>query len=225
MKAKGFTLLELLVAISIFSLIGLGSYQMLHTVSESHDRVRSSVDSYTKVNFALSIIQRDFNQFIARPVRDEYGEPLSPIMFEHEDYLVEFTRMGWANPAGRARSNLQRVAYSLDYEEKELVRHFWRVLDRAEDSEPVSQVLLVGVTDFRVSGFAGDSSEDEFSLEDSGDAAPLAVEVAIETESLGEVERMFQLVDPYLPQQSSAESNADDPNQSPISTPEAENQE
>lgn len=199
MNVRGFTLLELLVAMSIFSVIGLGSYQMLQSVSDSHDRVRSSIDSYTRVNLALTIIQRDFNQFVPRQVRDEYGDPLLPIVFEGEDYLVEFTRTGWTNPVGRPRSNLQRVAYSLDFETEELSRHFWQVLDRAEDSKPVSQVLLAGVTDFRVSGFTGESElEGNFALDNTGESFPLAVEVVLATESLGDVERLFQLVDPYL---------------------------
>lgn len=198
MRSRGFTLLELLVAISIFSVLGLGSYQMLQSVRESHDRVRSSIDSYMRVSLALSIIQRDFNQFVPRRVRDGYGEPLPPMQFEDEDYLIEFTRGGWANPGGRPRSELQRVAYSIDYEEETLHRHFWLVLDRAEDSEPISQLLLKGVTDFRVTGYQGDDPEDHFSLDDPGDAVPLAVEVVIATDGLGEVQRLFQLTDPYF---------------------------
>jgi hypothetical protein len=74
------------------------------------------------------------------------------------------------------------------------------VLDRAEDSEPISQLLLEGVTDFRVTGFSGDESaiDREFILEDEEAAAPLAVEVVISTNALGESYRLFQMVEPYL---------------------------
>lgn len=197
----GFTLLELLVSISIFSVIGLGAYQMLQTVVQSHDRVRQSTEAFTRVNLALSIMQRDFNQFTPRPARDGYGEFLAPIIFEGDDFAVEFTRGGWANPAGRLRSRLQRVAYSIDYDEETLTRHFWTVLDRAEDSEPFSEVILSGISDFRVTGFSGDDAgigdDLDFDLDEVGEAAPLAVEVVITTEGLGDIERLFELVHPF----------------------------
>ena len=220
MRESGFTLLELLVAISIFSVLGLGGYQLLQSVSDSHDRVRTSIDSYIRVNQALTIMQRDFNQFVPRPIRDEYGEPLAPMSFDGQQYLVEFTRGGWSNPGGRARSELQRVAYSIDYEEEILQRHFWLVLDRAEDSEPRSQVLLESVTDFRVMGFVDDSPErDPVDLEDNAGVMPAGVEVVIATEALGEVRRIFQLVDSYRP---ALHGNSEKDGGSEVESPESE---
>ena len=203
-RSRGFTLLELLVATSVFSVIGLGAHQMLRTVIESHDRVRDSIETYTRLNLAYAVIQRDFNQFVPRRIRDEYGEPINPITFESDDYAVEFTRAGWTNPAGIQRSRLQRVAYSIDYDTKELKRHFWIVLDRAEDSEPKTQILLENVTDLRVTGFVGEeadeTTEELFSSESFGAAAPVAVEVTIGTEAFGDVVRLFQLVEPFVQQ-------------------------
>lgn len=199
-STQGFTLLELLVSISIFSILGLGAYQMLQTVIQSNERVREASEGATSLNLAFSILQRDFNQFVPRQVRDKYGDPVAPLVFENEDYAVEFTKGGWSNPAGRSRSRMQRVAYSIDYDEETLSRHFWEVLDRAEDSEPISQVLLEGVTDFRVTGFVDDSTsalESEFELEEEQQQAPIGVEVVIAVEGVGEVERLFQLVDPF----------------------------
>ena len=199
---------------SIFATLGLGAYKMLQTVADSHERVRSSADAFTGLNLAYSIIQRDFNQFAPRAVRDEYGEVLPTIDFENEDYIIEFTRRGWRNPAGRQRSRLQRVAYSLDFEEETLTRHFWKVLDRAEDSEPISQLLLEGVTDFRVTGFSGDESaiDREFILEDEEVSAPLAMEVVISTNGLGESYRLFQMVEPYLAESGGESRNVADNN-------------
>jgi len=199
LKNSGFTLLELLIAISIFTMLGLGGYQMLQTVSDSHERVRSSAKEITELNLAFSVIQRDFNQFTPRSIRDRYGETIPPIVFENDEYLVEFTRGGWSNPSGRKRSRLQRVAYSVDYEEETLTRHFWEMLDRAEDSEPISQLLLTGVTGFRLGGLSDEQSkekQDPFYEDESG--APLAVELVITTEALGENYRLFQMVDPYF---------------------------
>ena len=225
-KSQGFTLLELLVSMSIFATLGLGAYQMLQTVADSHERVRSSADAFTRLNLAYSIIQRDFNQFAPRVVRDEYGEVLPTIDFENEDYIIEFTRRGWRNPAGRQRSRLQRVAYSLDFEEETLTRHFWEVLDRAEDSEPVSQLLLEGVTDFRVTGFSGDESATniDFILEDQKVATPLAMEVVISTNALGESYRLFQMVEPYLASSDGETRDRNDTNSGNPANPDAQDE-
>ena len=195
--SRGFTLLELLISMAIFSMLSLGAYQLLQSVTRSHEQVEDIMTANTRLNLALSIMQRDFNQFVPRPVRDAYGEPLEPMAFDPDEYVIEFTRLGWRNPAGRQRSNLQRVAYSIDYDTEELHRHFWEVLDRAEDSEPVSQLLLTGVSDLVVTGYTQEDSAmgEEMSLEPEGSVMPRAVEVSITLSAGGEVTRLFELVD------------------------------
>ena len=133
--------LELLVAISIFSVIGLGSYQLLQSVSESHARVRVSIDGYIRMSQALTIMQRDFNQFVYRQVRDEYGETISSMVLDGQEFLIEFTRGGWSNPGGRSRSELQRVAYSIDYQE-ELDPSFLVVLTELKTLSPGARSCL-----------------------------------------------------------------------------------
>ena len=199
---RGFTLLELLVAIAIFSVLGLGAYQMLQTVVAGNDRVRATSEAAIDLGLTLSILQRDFSQFVPRPVRDQYGEPVPPLMFDHEGYVVEFTRGGWSNPAGHRRSRLQRVAYRIDYDEGTLTRDYWKVLDRAGDSEPVSQLLLNGITDFRVTGVADDSvayPESGHELDQERRVATVGVAVAVAIQGVGEIERLFQLADAFNP--------------------------
>lgn len=193
MRARGFTLLEVLIAISIFALIGLGAYRLLTTVTSTHDRVRTAVDEFSELGRAMTFIERDLYQVTARPVRDEYGETLPAFMAGGGVYPLEFTRTGWNNPAGLPRSNLQRVAYDVD-DEGRLIRYFWRVLDRAEDSEPIDQVLINDIRDFRVRLFNAEG-EARDSWSDPGiPPLPTAVEVTLSTEAVGEVRRLFPLV-------------------------------
>ena len=53
-RNRGFTLLELLVSISIFSIIGLGANQMLRTVMDSNERVRAGPFSAVVVTMPRS---------------------------------------------------------------------------------------------------------------------------------------------------------------------------
>ncbi|MEX2490104.1 MAG: type II secretion system minor pseudopilin GspJ [Pseudomonadales bacterium] len=189
MSSRGFTLLEVLVAMAIFSIIGLGAQQMLQMVIKSHERTQERTQAFDRLTRGITRMQRDFLQAVPRPVRDEYGEALPPVMAGHTGpYLVEITRTGWNNPLGRNRSHLQRVAY--DMVDGEVRRHFWLVLDRAEDSQPITQTLFGGVDDLRINfiGREGDRTDvwPQLEMESS---LPEAVEIVIASRRYGELRR------------------------------------
>ena len=205
----GFTLIEVLIAIAIFAVISLGANQVLRTVMDANKRISGASSQYIELNLALALLGRDLNQFTARKVRDGEGESRLSLVLNEDNIAIEFTRRGWANPAGMPRSNLQRLAWTLDHQEGTLKRLFWKVLDRASDSEPVARVMLSGVTDLRIQPILPDEDDadalstfsdfDQSALQDDDDEEilPVAVEVHLTTEALGEVMRVFQLVDSY----------------------------
>jgi len=215
---QGFTLLEVLVAMSIFAFIGLGANQMLRTIIDTREITTASNKLMNSMVRAFSTMERDFSQIVPRPVRDEYGESLGPMLVGTGDYLVEMTRTGWNNPARRTRSNLQRVAYEID--DGVLLRHFWLVLDRAEDSEPITQEILEGVEDLRIilldeEGQGTDSwpeNEDQSGLsQGQAQNLPRAVEVILQTKALGEVRRVFILASMAIPVDRQGSVNGDNP--------------
>ena len=189
---KGFTLIELLVAISIFSIIGLASYQLLQTAIEGKNRITRSTENTLAIARAVDIMTSDFSQLVSRRIRDNYGEWLAPLIFEEGDYLVEFTRTGWINPSGKKRSTLQRVAYSFDYEEGTLTRLFWEVLDRAEESAPVEEIILRNVEECLIVPVLDDSVQVQ---SDSASYLPIAVEISIFIKSSPTVLRTVRLVE------------------------------
>jgi len=194
MRSKGFTLLEVLVAISIFAIIGLGANTMLRTVIDTQSRVKIDSEAFSDLSRALAMIERDLSHAVARGVRDEYGEPISALMIGEDLYALEFTRAGWNNPARHPRSELQRVAYQV--EEEILYRYFWLVLDRAEDSEPQKQLLLKDVQSFRVNAMdlEGDT-DDSWPPQDANTVFPPALEVSLDSASTGEIRRVYALTE------------------------------
>ncbi len=188
----GFTLLEVLVAISIFAVIGLGANKMLRTIIETHEITSARNESIVSLARVFTTFERDFTQIVPRGIRDEYGEVMEPLLVGTGRYPVELTRTGWNNPAHLKRSNLQRVAYELD--DKVLTRHFWLVVDRAQDSRPISQEILPDVEDFRITLLdlegKGKTNWPDF---DSDTALPQAVEVILETKQMGEIRRVYAL--------------------------------
>ena len=189
---RGFTLIELLVAISIFSIIGLASYQLLQTAIEGKNRITRSTENTLAIARAVDIMTSDFSQLVSRRIRDNYGEWLAPLIFEEGDYLVEFTRTGWINPSGKKRSTLQRVAYSFDYDEGTLTRFFWEVLDRAEESAPVEEIILRNVEECLIVPVLDDSVQVQ---SDSASYLPIAVEISIFIKSSPTVLRTVRLVE------------------------------
>ena len=142
-RQSGFTLLEVLIAIVITSLIGLGSWQLLNSAIRTHELTQSRIEEFSALQRAMLFIKRDLQQVAARAIRDEYGDYQPAVTTRNQFYAMEFTRSGWRNPLQDPRSDLQRVAYEI--EENTLRRHYWLVLDRAQDSQPISRDLLESV--------------------------------------------------------------------------------
>ena len=140
----GFTLVELLVAMAIFALFATMAYGGLSTVMQTRARTDAVSAQLTALQMAVMFIERDTGQIVPRPVRGQYGSEVPALFtFSGDEQVLEFTRTGYANPASRQRSHLQRVAWA--FADHKLYRLSWPVLDRAPDSEPVREVLLDGV--------------------------------------------------------------------------------
>ena len=70
----GFTLLEVLIAITITALIGVGASQLLSNIGEikSSTEVRSSSLRY--LQRMDTFLRKDLWQLAGRPIKDNYGE-------------------------------------------------------------------------------------------------------------------------------------------------------
>jgi general secretion pathway protein J len=200
-RAHGFTLLEMIVAVAIFAVIGVMAHQLLWNIVRSHDHVEDRAARLGDLQRAMQIMQRDVLQLAHRAVRDELGDPVSPLIVGNGRPL-EFTRQGWRNPLRLPRAELQRVAYAVDGDV--LYRYYWTVLDRAENSEPVRQVLLEDVRDLEVSVIDASGNTHSFwpligELALDPDAAPAAIRVRLDVEPFGELVRVWDIPVPFTP--------------------------
>jgi general secretion pathway protein J len=209
LRQTGFTLLELLVAMGIFALMAAMAYGGLNGIVDKREATDKHAARLAQLQTSFLWLGRDIEQMTNRRIRDEYGDSqLALSSSEVGSYQLELTRGGWRNPAGRARSNLQRVAYSV--REDQLIRSYWNVLDRAQDSKPLETVLLDGVARMELRFLsAKDSGQgsglnqsqkqwvdswpgSELGIEPSDDP-PQAVEVTLETEAEGRITRLFRV--------------------------------
>ena len=191
----GFTLMEMMTALAIFGVIGLMATQILTGTIRLGETTRDQGEALSDVQRAMDIIGRDIMQLTRRTVLDELGESTEPVVVAGTS-LLELTRLGWQNPLGEPRSELQRVAYV--HREETLVRLFWPVLDRAPGSEPIAQVLLEGVNEASF-GVRDDQGERHgfwplVAAEDETAPELAAVEMALRLNRYGHIERLWLVV-------------------------------
>lgn len=195
--ARGFTLLELLVALAIFAVLGVAAYAGLDVVLDAKDRIETKAEQLGRLQMLFVLMGRDIEQTVDRRVRDNYGDPLPGMI--GTDTALEFTRAGWRNPAGLKRSQLQRVAYGL--KDETLTRASWDVLDRAQDSEPHTATLLADVSglEIRYLDRAGEWRFDwpPGSAAQATTAAqlPRAIEITLDVKGWGKIVRLYRVAD------------------------------
>ena len=143
---KGFTLLELLVALTIFAIIAIMAYSGLDTILTARLQTDQHATQLAHLQIAFTWLGRDIEQHIKRPIRDQYGD--TQLALQGSIFQMEFTRAGWHNPAQQQRSSLQRVAYHI--EEQTLWRSYWWMLDRVQDARPIKMNLLSDVHEIQL---------------------------------------------------------------------------
>ncbi|HUR41622.1 MAG TPA: type II secretion system minor pseudopilin GspJ [Verrucomicrobiae bacterium] len=194
----GFTLLELVVVLAIFSVLAVLAYGGLNTVLTLRTRVAQALERTAALQKGYVRLRNDFQQLRARPARDGFGATQAALLLR-SDGGVEFTRSGWRNPLSQPRAALERVAYRLD-DEGRLLRESWRVLDRAQDSEPASVAVIDKVEEARWRFLDADLQwRDRWPVDPAtpgqavagSEPPPLAVELTLELKDLGEVRLLF----------------------------------
>ena len=194
----GFTLIELLVAVAILAIIGVIAFTGLNLVVDQQQLARERAERWQDVQFAMRLVVQDLAQLQPRATREEQGESYQPSMLADPSaqFALEFSRGGWANPAGLARGTVLRVAY--DWEDDKLVRWNWGVMDRTLSTPPVRTEILDRVTNVEVRFLdtAGEWHLEWPPLQQRGPqsliARPRAVEFAIELEDLGRITRLVE---------------------------------
>lgn len=200
---KGFTLVEVLVTMVIFAIIGIASFQVLNQMVNTEEQSQKIRERLERLQFSQLLMQQDIRQMVAKPTRPSgldvthHYVSNDPEYFDSDGGVLAFVRSGFDNPGNiMPRSELKPVVYRLWEGNLQRVTETF-VNDRS--SEPTIQTLLEGVSELSFRFYRNDGSSNANRGMDQGWSdtwtsqgdLPRAVEVTIRTENFGTIRRVF----------------------------------
>jgi general secretion pathway protein J len=194
---RGLTLIELLVALAIFSVLSGVAYRALTVVLESRGRIEQETAKWRELAMFFARVEQDFAAAAPRSIRDT-GQRNVPAFMGNaagprlQEGMVLLTRTGFAaDPA--AVDPARRVGYRLRGGMVELLT--WNVLDQAPTSVPRANGVLHGVQamELRYLDRRGQSHATwpPAGLRDAATAIPAGVELAVTLTSGERITRLF----------------------------------
>ncbi len=188
-KINGFTLLEIIIALFIFSIVSIIVVSALHNVLTTQAALDKKTARLAELQFALLLLSRDLEQTINRPVINAKNTAEGFIGTAH---TVTFTHAGFANPFGQLpRSTLQRTRYV--FQQNTLIRQTWPTLDLARAVNPDARLLLKNVTEFHFDYLdAKKQFQPTWPPRDQPQAIlPLAVRVSLTLSNWGKIIQLY----------------------------------
>lgn len=150
---RGFTLIEVLLALAIVAVIALLGYRALSALSESETRLTAEAARWRTLDLFFARLESDLRQAMPRPAR--LGEARAPAWVGTADALgngaLEFSRAGpeFTLEPGSAG---QRLAYRFSNGTIEVL--YWAGYDRPREAQPTAYPLVSDVARFRLSYLA-----------------------------------------------------------------------
>jgi general secretion pathway protein J len=187
---KGFTLVEMMVALLIFGLVAAAGVAVMSFSVDNQEIVRAHTERLAEFQRARALLKADLAQAVARRTRGPDGQAatwaLAGGASAPPGLLLGLVRAGWDNPDGDRRASLQYVEYRLV--EDRLERRARPALDGAE-LRP-AQVLLTGVESARVS-FAAGGEWVEALPNGAHRPPPQALRLQLRLSDMGQVDQLF----------------------------------
>lgn len=138
---RGFTLLEVMVAVAIFAVVAALAWGGLDTLARSRHALDAESARLAALQRAVAMFERDLRQAAARPVRDGFGQ-VRPALLAAGDG-IEMARFvgqgGWVGPSPQ----VERIDWQC--RDGRLLRARWPALDRAPATRPEAEALLDGI--------------------------------------------------------------------------------
>lgn len=191
---RGFTLLELLVAVAIFAVVAALAWGGLDAIVRARRVLDDETASLARLQRALGRFDRDLGAAVPRPIHNERGQ-VEPALVGDSEKIEASTWQPAAN-AGAAGSVLQRVSWTCV--DGQLRRTRWAAPDRSAATPKEERMLLDKVSRCRLRYLAQDGTvAQRWPLpEMPANALPRGIEFGFQLQGHGEFLRVIELVQP-----------------------------
>jgi general secretion pathway protein J len=188
---KGFTLIEMMVALLIFALITAAGVAVMSSTLTNQSAVRVRVERYAELQRMRALVKADLSQAATRRTRGEDGLPALTAFVGVSPWVVggpllAFTRRGYENPDQAPRASMQYVEYALV--EGRLERRTRPALDGARLGP--AQVLLTDVESIQSTYLFDGVWRPTWRGEATADI-PAAVRLNMKLKDMGEIDQLF----------------------------------
>lgn len=147
-KTKGFTLVELLVAIAIFAVLSALGWKIFDYLVKVKDRNAMHEENLAQLQEGYLQIQRDMLQIV--PLSSNIGGEIQSALILSNQQL-KFSKSGVTDPLNQGLSPFERIEYQYNLQEKKLYRLKYNSLNLIPAAQPLSSVMLSDVEDFQIS--------------------------------------------------------------------------
>ncbi|TCV83413.1 type II secretion system minor pseudopilin GspJ [Sulfurirhabdus autotrophica] len=194
---SGFTLLELLVAIAIFSVMSVVAYRGLNATLETRAHLLDDNRKWRELSLFFAQMKDSLTNVVNRPVRNNNNDLVLPAfagkpeVIGEDDAQLVFTRIGLPGQLG-SLGGLQRYGYRL--REHNIEQLVWPVLDQAPRTQPAVFQVLPHVTSFVMRYLDKQGKwQSKWPVLGQNDVAPQAVEIRVGLQSGEQIVRLFAL--------------------------------
>ncbi len=203
-RQRGFTLLEMLIAIGLLAMLGVATATALDAGITSHETLTRRIATLEQLQRTQMQIRRDLEQILLREGRDLQGDPITPGLniFAEDRYsagqtLISFFKGGRRElNNGRPSSAIERIRYRLD--DGKLLRDSSAVLDPWGEDSYHSRLLSEGIDEVSIRFFHDNSWIDSWpplSTTATTPALPKAIAVELKLSPYGAIEQRVLLAD------------------------------
>lgn len=210
-KVSGFSLIEVLVAMTVMAVIGVSALSLFNTAGSATGKIKHEGKRLNNLQRAFMFISNDIQQIANRSVRDEFGDIKPSLSSDLQSSIPNFSlvRLGRRNPAELPRSNLEQVVYSL--EDKILYRTSFMHADGMSDTAGLKRKLLEKIESMEISFLDGEEWRDEWpslvtnqsntnlpnnlanNASPSSSMLPIAIKLTLEFSDYGKIERLYSI--------------------------------